>query len=193
MTSDLPSGYIEFDEYSDAPNSIRHAAFFYVEAKRDPTMLKWAIVVLHNALQGAMICHLSGTAGLGAFKKDSIKAALEWHDTNRKGAGSLYPEEEVASGEVLFMRLTGQADLRERAGGVITATEEEKKAFQRLHAYRNDFSHFSPKTWTIYTEGLSLAFGHVAIIIGKIINAGWAFRHADAELVDEALKCLKKF
>lgn len=190
MTTKLPENYIEFDEYSDALYSLRHAAFFCAETARDRTIWKWAIIALHNALQGAMICHLSGTAGLGALEKDSIKAALDWHEGDRIGNRQPYPEEKVAPANVLFKRLTGQASMLEGAGELIKASKQEASSFERLHALRNDFSHFTPKSWVIETSGLAQIFGDISQILLRILDAGYAFRHADPALIDEARSCL---
>lgn len=189
----LPENYIEFDEYSDALYSLRHAAFFCAETARDRTMWKWAIIALHNALQGAMICHLSGTAGLGALEKDSIKAALDWHEGDRMGQSQPYPKEKVAPANVLFKRLSGQASTHEGAGGPIKTSKQEVSSFERLHALRNDFSHFTPKSWIIETSGLAQIFGGISQILLRILDAGFAFRHADPALIEEARSCLARF
>lgn len=51
----------------------------------DPGFWKWAILSLHNALQGAMVCHLSGTAQLGALSDKSDDDWLAWHERDRRG------------------------------------------------------------------------------------------------------------
>lgn len=193
MTTKLPENYIEFDEYSDALYSLRHAAFFCAETARDRTMWKWAIIALHNALQGAMVCHLSGTAGLGALEKDSRKAALDWHESDRMGQSQPYPEEKVAPANVLFRRLTGEVSTLERAGGLINVSKQESDSFERLHALRNSFSHFTPMSWTIEISALAQIFGGISQILLRILDAGYAFRHADPALIEEARSRLARF
>lgn len=149
-------------------------------------MTKWAIIALHNALQGVMICHLSGTAALGAMRKDTIRSTLEWLNDNRVGGGLAYPDQKVADTSELFKRLTGQTDAREQAGDIIAVSDDEQQAFSRLHAMRREFSHFSPKSWTIHVGDLAGLFSHIGAITERIIDAGYAFRHADGDLIAEA-------
>ena len=45
----------------------------------------WVVLSMHSALQGAMICHLSGTVGVGALEERCADKWHAWHEEDRKG------------------------------------------------------------------------------------------------------------
>jgi hypothetical protein len=63
----VDSNWLQIDERSDVLVSLSACLICVSECGRNPGLWKWAILALHNAVQGAMVCHLSGTAQLGAL------------------------------------------------------------------------------------------------------------------------------
>ncbi|MFV2053542.1 hypothetical protein [Aliiroseovarius sp. YM-037] len=169
--------WLEIDEATDVLISLRHANKCIICAKQEPGEWKWVILAVHNALQGAMVCHLSGSAQLGALRKDSIKKALSWHEEDRQGIEKDYPDEMLADANELFKRVIGDADIREGAGGLVIVTKDETNAFNSLHRLRREFAHFTPKGWSLELSGLPLIVSRCGGLIKKIAVAGWAFRH----------------
>ena len=68
--------WLRTDEREDVAVSLLQCVNLLREAATQPRLWKWAILSLHNALQGAMACHLSGTAQFGALDKKNLKAHL---------------------------------------------------------------------------------------------------------------------
>src|SRR5688572_4047231 len=77
--------WLRIDERSDVLASLSLCLNCLASATAEPATWKWAILSLHNGLQGAMVCHLSGTAQLGALDKESVMKWLEWHERDRRG------------------------------------------------------------------------------------------------------------
>lgn len=153
-------------------------------------MWKWAIIALHNALQGAMVCHLSGSTNLGALDaKNSIdiyaRIQIDWVGDPK------ISDPKLASIGVLFERVTTgqQTDknghlvdwLKDARQSPISVDATTKDAFKLITDLRNGFVHFTPKGWSIEIAGLSSAFASLAGFIQKIRNNGYAFRHLSSE------------
>ena len=77
--------WLRVDEQSDVLVSLDECLNCVRRVREEPAFWKWAILSIHNALQGAIVCHLSGTAQLGALAKRSVIASLEWHERDRGG------------------------------------------------------------------------------------------------------------
>ena len=139
------SGCIEFDERQDVLSSLEQCAFSLTQVRQSSHAWKWVIISLHSALQGAMACHLSGTANIGSLTKKNAEKRLKW---NRSFEGK-DPGVVAIAGE-LFDRIIGSSKrLEETYGEKISVTKEQEKSFVRLHNLRNGFSHFGTKSWCI--------------------------------------------
>ncbi len=191
---------LQMDERTDVLASLSSCLLCVKNCDQDPGLWKWAILSLHSAVQGGMVCHLSGTAQLGALTKKSASDWLDWHERDRRGEikridcgtnelgmpqfriaeGYGPPPERLADTRELFKRL---GDMSKRiepgAGGVVEITLSERESLQRLHGLRNKLAHFTPKGWSIELDGIPVMFLDVLGIIEKIAADPWPFRHMD--------------
>lgn len=204
--------WLEIDESTDVIASLTVCSMCLVEVTGKPAFWKWAILTLHNALQGAMVCHLSGTAQLGALRDDSVEAQLDWHERDRRGeirrvsegfdelgipkfrfaTNQDYPPfEKLADPTELFKRLqNGKKRLEGGAGAVIEVSEAERQSFSRLNELRNEFTHFTPKGWSIELDGLPTILLEAVGIIDKIAADSWPFRHLEPDEHEQLLQLL---
>ena len=173
--------FVRADECQDVLGSLEQCAFSLAQASRSDRAWKWVVLSLHSALQGAMVCHLSGTEQLGALQECN---ATEWHKWNKsiqegnEAAAGAPPRPRLANADELFKRLHGSAArIEDGCGGVISVTEQQKASFKRLHDLRNEFSHFSPKGWIIGLSGTMQAIDDVLNIMRLIADDDWPFRH----------------
>lgn len=191
--------WLRVDERVDVISSLSLCLDCLEQVGTKPTMWKWAILSLHNAFQGAMVCHLSGTAQLGALTKKSAIAWVDWHDRDRRGQIERIPDgvdkfgiprfrfaarndhpplERLADSKELFIRLSNARErFEDGVGAVLNITQEQSVSFKRLHSLRNDFSHFTPKGWAIELRGLPTIFLDVVHMIREIAGDPWSFRH----------------
>jgi hypothetical protein len=192
--------WLEIDECSDVNVSLAEVLNCLKGIEGEIGLWKWAILALHNALQGAMVCHLSGTAQLGALHKDLVKKHLEWHERDRRGEierddlgvdevlgirqlvirnpKDYPPKIRLANADELFKRLKSEKKrLEHGAGKVIDVTLDENNSFKKLHDFRNDLAHFTPKGWSIEVSGLPDMFLHILNVLKKIFDDPWPFRH----------------
>jgi len=190
----MSESWIETDEADDVVASLSVCALCLREIHEQPELWKWVIVSAHSALQGAIVCHLSGTAQIGALEDKSITARQDWHERDRRGEivrreveGEIHianprdnpPDPRLASPDVLFLRLRRADKRRERAGGEIKVCASEARSFRKLNSLRREFAHFTPKGWSIEISGLPLIVSHMMNLIERISEDYWPFRHLD--------------
>lgn len=192
--------HIEFNERTDVLASLHLCLMCLRNLSDDPALWKWAILSLHNALQGAMVCHLSGTANIGALSDKSATARLEWFERGRRGEINKIddgiddvlgvrkirfattqdnpPIEQLADPLTLFNRLyNGTKRYECGAGEVLVITDSQRDSFRRLHKLRNDFAHFTPKGWSIELAGLAGIFLNMVEVLDKIFADDWPVRY----------------
>ena len=158
--------YIEIDERVDVLASLECCAFSLQQTEQLDRAWKWVVLSLHSALQGAMVCHLNGTAELGALQESSARKSHKWYDEN---CSNKFPREFVASADELFKRLWCERCRIEKAtGGVIKITRQQQNSFDRLHRLRNEFTHFSPKGWCIELAYIQEMIGDILDVIDAI-------------------------
>ena len=172
------SRWIETDECRDILGSLEQCALSLHQTRQSKPAWKWVVLSLHNALQGAMVCHLSGTAGLGALSERSCKDWLEWHERDRHGELEDFPPRDfVAGAPDLFKRLGNESSRIENGcGRVIAISDMQEKSFKRLHSLRNEFVHFSPKGWSIERKYISEIICDILDVICLILDDDWPFR-----------------
>lgn len=185
--------WLQTDEAEDVICSIEHCSICLDLIGDNPVHWKWAIIALQNALQGAMVCHLAGTANLGHLKVKNAKEWLNWYASGRVGKA---PTDWMADPQTLLDRVAGkQPRIEQGSGSVLTITEDEVSAFKALNGLRKQFAHFNPMGWSIQLVGLPNIFGLCLSIIDKVSNDPWPFRHLNDDKrtkLIEAIASLKK-
>lgn len=83
--------YVEFDECQDVLASLDQCVMCLEQTERSNGAWKWVILSLHSALQGAMVCHLSGTAQVGALTSRCATKWHEWYELDRRGETARLP------------------------------------------------------------------------------------------------------
>ncbi len=77
--------YVRTDEQQDVLACLEHCAKCLAETECSDGAWEWVILSLHSTLQGAMVCHLSGTAQVGALTSNCARKWAEWQDRDRRG------------------------------------------------------------------------------------------------------------
>jgi hypothetical protein len=131
-----------FDEFEDAVLSIELAAEKFSGVQTSPTLWKWVILAMQNALQSAMVLALAGTDGCGALKVKSQKQNREW----LQSPTPVHPRREMADFNTLLDWIQ-KAELLE--GPVPLFSEEDRANLKRLNELRRRFAHYNPTGWGI--------------------------------------------
>lgn len=184
--------YYEIDEVLDVLESLNVCL---LALRHRPCAWKWVFIALHNAVCGAMVCHLTDTDGSGAFDTGTerrYREALEKVREESLGEESRLPRRPAGKDEaalfhsklgdprLLFKKLNKIQRLKEGGHAI---GERQKKAFERLHQERNGLVHFLPQTRAVDLDSIDSMVGDVLDVIVMIIDDGWAFRLTDHEEV----------
>lgn len=148
------SDWLRTDLWTDTASSLEHLNF---SLQRIPGRLhewKWAIIAAHSALQGALVCVLSGMANMGALSDRSRKAFLRWIEESRANSSLQPPEEWVAELPVLLKRARDPGWMNEFGGMPARLNADACRDLKLLHELRNEFTHFSSAGWSIELAGL---------------------------------------
>ena len=171
--------YVTTNETEDVAGSIRHALRCAEMVSEDPQAWKWGILALHSALQGACICHLTTTAGLGAVQNK--EEWLSYLNTPDEEKDKKRPETRLMALPDLLKAVRKQGSSGGSSNGeAISINDNELTWLQRIHKeIRNQFIHFEPMGWRIEVSGIPSLAQLTARIIKDIHGRGWAFRHLD--------------
>lgn len=172
--------YFEIDEVENLIDNLEMVAHF-LEA-HITYKWKWAAIALHQALYGALITVLQGTDARQTVvdrQKDSGKAVmLLFHETPIDViASSFGKSEETIRDWITNPYLISLDEALRRVKKIehlpsldnakpLTTTPEEDDAIRKLtKEFRNEFEHFSPKAWLVFTSGIPSIFRSVLRVI----------------------------
>jgi hypothetical protein len=127
--------YARFDEIDNVLASLEMMVVLAAELrkKRRGTLWKWMVIGAHDALQGAIVCAVADSTGTNVLNKVSAKEMLQF----LRGEAAGYPRKFMAKFNVLLRHAK------------IKMSDVEKKCIRQLPRMRNDFVHFTPKSWSI--------------------------------------------
>ncbi len=207
------NSWLRIDERTDVLASLAVCLTCLQKVNEHPIFWKQVLVSLHNGLQGALVCHLSGTAQMGALDEKSLRKTHEWHEKDRAGKieyelsyedgwqvhrakseSDEFPPQRLADAKTLFSRLCDETMRAEAAGSMIVVTEGQINSFERLHSLRNGLSHFAPAGWSIELAGLPKITLDCLTVVRSIFEGDWAFRHMSSDenaTLAETIECLE--
>ena len=163
--------WVQTDQWADVASSLEHLSMSLRLVGERPQEWKWAIIACHSALQGTLICVLSGSDGIGCLTDRSMKAVLDWIEESRSDRSAKHPDERVAELPVLIKRAQDPNYMSEFGGAPLPLDAAAAKDIDLLHILRNRFTHFRPSSWSIETTGLP-RITHAAVKIAQRIMFG---------------------
>ncbi len=156
--------YLRTDEESEVANALRMAARLTAELEADPALWRWIIIALHNAAQGMMVLSLRHGNGFLALTDECFKGTMEAHNSN------LPPPQKLDTYLNLYAKVkspnTGQVGGNKR----FSPKGTQGTSIKRLNNFRNEFSHFTPKGWSLELDGLPRICRDVIALISFL---GW--------------------
>jgi hypothetical protein len=142
---------IHFDEREDVIASLDLLGLLVSKVDKNPRYWKWVIIAAQSALQGSLVCTLSGTAGIGALRKDLQAKWLDWFD-HRSGPT---PCTRLESFKTLLEWACNPKRMVNSEAAPLKLSASQTRDLHKLHDHlRNQFTHFTPMGWTIVTADL---------------------------------------
>lgn len=146
--------WLKFDEREDLINTLQHAAQISSTLAATPMNWKWMLIAIHNALQGTLVCVLSGSHGTGALSTKSARAIWDWYEAPSEDPRAKHPKEWLAPPLELYARAKQQDYMNEFGGSPISTTSDEDHDVLQLNRLRRGLAHYTPRLWDIETAGL---------------------------------------
>lgn len=153
--------YFSTDESREAVGALEATARFLAQAAEDQAMWRWAIIAIHSAVQGFMVCALAGSTNLGAYDESSRKRRLKAQQAHREAlqsgdAQAIHEAEQAAFfgpvrlaqfGDLYAHIKTYDWPMRQFTNSnIYNATDAQDKCITDLNDVRNEFIHFQPIT-----------------------------------------------
>lgn len=172
-----PEGWLDIDEFDDVRASLLILRDCLGHLTSNPLYWKWAILAAHSALQGACVCILTRTDGLGALtdrSSEEMRKKLYGEAGNRRNLDDpncRWPDSRVESLPGLLVRLPD---------GLRVKLPDAKAEYgfdlpgdlQRLHQFRNRLTHFESTGWSIEMDGLPRIVRRAFDLTSSIIRDG---------------------
>lgn len=141
--------WLNTDELEEAISALEMCAETLGTASSDPYRWRWAVLSLHGAVQGFMVCALRGTNGLAALPKKIEAKWLEAHEKNLPP-----PEEKLDSFLNLYKKIKGKRMLFYVNSRPLRPSSTQGSSIKKLNMLRNEFTHFLPRTWSLEVSGI---------------------------------------
>lgn len=143
------SEYLRTSEHEEAVQSLEFVVEQAAMLEHDLYRWKWVISALHNAAQGFMVLALCKGNDLPVRTKDN---AAEWLEAYR--ANKPLPEAKLDNFLNLYRKCKRHEYFNYLGSKPFCATQRHNSSFKDLNRFRNDFTHFTPKGWSLQLDGL---------------------------------------
>jgi|SRR5690606_1970863 hypothetical protein len=176
-SGDETDGYLRTDEFEDVHASLTLLRGVLERILEEPALWKWAVIAGHSALQGACVCILTQTDGLGALTDKSTRELTEklYGETDRGRKmdedSVAWPEERIAELPELLKRLPGELKVSLPGRNARSYGYELPGDLRRLHEFRNKFTHFASISWSIQIAGLPRIIGRAVDLTRRIVES----------------------
>jgi len=81
----------------------------------------------------------------------------------------------------LFKRLYNPKKRIEKAGDILKISDSQRESFNFLNSFRHDFTHFTPKGWSIEPSGFPAIFLDMVDVLDLVSSDPWPFRHMEKQ------------
>jgi hypothetical protein len=198
--------HFHIDEIENLIDNLEMTAYFVLSPHA--YKWKWAVIALHQALYGTLIVTLRGTDARQTVvdrQKDSGKAVmLHVHRVPFDVIASSFGKSEEAIREMIsnpFLISFDEALRRvkridclpslDNAKPLVTTSEEDNSIHDLTKEFRNQFEHFAPKGWTIFTSIFPPLAKDVLRVITFLVSESNCV-HMSAKQEERTVAALKK-
>lgn len=165
--------WLRTDESREAVLAICMVKEMLNRVSDEPYYWKWVVLALHNALQGFMVLALQGSDGLRVLKDDCAKA---WLDAYERGDGN-YPEPRLKSFLELYKGIKSDQMRIYGISRPFRPQGTQGRSVNLLNRLRNDFIHYTPKSWSLEISSLPMVvkdcIGVISFLAFESQNVVW--------------------
>jgi hypothetical protein len=157
--------YLRTDELLESIKALEMFCNAIKWVKKDPYYWKWAIMALHNSIQGFMVCALRSSNGLAVLTTKCAKAWMEAYENE-----TTYPEEKLDDFVNLYKKIKSNLMIQNIDSKKYIPKGKEGWSIRKLNELRNDFIHFTPKSLSLEVSGLPKISKDILSIIDFLVN-----------------------
>ncbi len=143
------SAYLRTDEQEEAVRSLEWAELQARTLAADTYAWKWVLIALHNAVQGLMVLALWNGNGLLALRPKVAKKWMEAYES-----GGQFPAQKLDEFLNLYLKVKDPNNFHTVGVGAFVPTGKHDESMNYLNEFRNMFTHFTPKGWSLQLAGL---------------------------------------
>lgn len=147
------TGSLHTDEYEEILATLRACRRFLALAAEDVTYWKWVFIALHNGVQGCMVVALTRSDRFGAMDPEQER---KWHDAYARKEELPRVKEKLLSFSKLYERIKKKGALQSSAVERFEPSGTQGYSMKKLNEIRDDFIHFTPKSWSLDLNGAPL-------------------------------------
>jgi hypothetical protein len=173
----MSENWLRTDEREDLLASLRMLRIACDQVRVDLAAWKWVVNITHSALQSAMAFHLSFGNDLPVAKPEDAQAWLTAHED-----GTPYPEMMMDG----FLSLYKKIKRHEILGYRFVAQGTQGGSVRRLNLFRNEFTHFVPKGWSVEVTGLPVVCLDCIRIVRDLNEKALPIRWSSEEQMEQA-------
>jgi hypothetical protein len=142
--------WIRTDEIEETSSALETTAEVLRRIPGDLYQWKWAILALHNTVQGFMVLALRGSHSLHVYRPEDAARWLEAHEK-----WGPYPTDLKLDDFLnLYKKIKGELMLKFVDSKRFVPSGTQGRSVKELNGLRNEFVHFTPKGWSLEVSGL---------------------------------------
>jgi hypothetical protein len=181
----MRAGFFTTDTQKDVVESIEAALEYSHRVSADPHKWKWFVIALHSAVQGAMVLVLERGNGLQALKARSREQWLKAYEARKE-----LPDVELNYFMELYQDIKTDAALPYVMSEKFFARKEHDSSMKKLNDLRNNWMHFTPKTWSIESLYVARTSQPVLEVLSFLLTRSQAFFWSHPGLAERARSVL---
>ena len=182
--------FLRTSEHEEAVRSLEWAELQARGLETDPYLWKWVIIALHNATQGFMVLALWNGNGLLTLRPHVAEKWLKAYEN-----GGPFPAEKLDDFLKLYAKVKDGNNFHTGGAGPFKPTSTADGSLELLNELRNEFTHFTPKGWSLELAGLPRMCLDALVLVEFL---GWQstavtwYRRVNQVRAKRALRCLRK-
>ena len=153
--------WLRTDEYNESVTSLAMVDYNFNQVFEDIHYWKVGLILLHNSLQGFMVCALKGTAGLEVVSEDTRKKMIAYFEGNT----DVYPREFL----LRFLDLYDRIQDSKYMSKPFRSRKEITESMKSLNSLRNKFIHYVPEGWSLEVSGLPMIINQSLDVIRYLV------------------------
>ena len=166
------NSFFRIDDLSEPYNALKMTEYFISQVDSEEYHLKWAIIAIHNSLQGFMVLALRGTSNLQIIKKNKTNKGKNAYEILSN------PENKLDNFLNLFQKIQNDKFMKQNiSSNTLICNEEMKQSIEWLNETRNNLIHYLLSGYSIEINSICFSLLNCLKIISFLVNESNNFNY----------------